>query len=160
MPDSPEHLSKRLLEEGQKTLGFFSVLPENQRDLTIYTEGSQWNIRQVLAHFVDAEDGFTTLINNVLQGGSGAPENFNIDSYNERHVARMQKISYKELLGQFQQCRERNADIVSRMTPEDLDRQGRHPFLGVATLSDMIKLIYRHNQIHLRDIRRSTEQTI
>jgi hypothetical protein len=31
--------------------------------------------------------------------------------------------------------------------------QGRHPFLGRAPLSEIIKIIYRHNQIHLREIR-------
>jgi hypothetical protein len=37
---------------------------------------------------------------------------------------------------------------------DDLAKQGRHPFLGTASLSDMIKLMYMHNQIHIRDIRR------
>ena len=156
MPDSPEQLSRRMLEEGKKTLAFFCNLPESQRDLTVYSDGSQWNIQQVLAHFVDAEHSFTSLIENVLQGGSGAPEDFNINTYNERHVARMQDISFDELVRQFQQFRERNVEIVSRVSLEDLERQGRHPFLGTASLSDMIKLIYRHNQIHLRDIRRLT----
>jgi DinB superfamily len=156
VPDNPEHLSKRLLEEGQKSLSFFRDLPESQRDLMVYSDGSRWSVRQVLAHFVDAENGFTSLIEDVLKGGSGTPEDFNIDMYNERHVARMQDIPFEELLEQFQQYRENNAGIVFRITPEDLDRQGRHPFLGLASLSDMIKLIYRHNQIHLRDIRRLT----
>ena len=156
MPDSPEHLSQRLMEEGQKTANFFRELPESQRDLKVYSEGMQWTVRQVLAHFVDAEDGFASLINNVLQGGTGAPEDFNIDVYNERHIARMQDIPYEKLLEKFQQSRERNARTVSRISLQDLDRQGRHPFLGLASLNDMIKLIYRHNQIHLRDIRRLT----
>ena len=157
MPDHPEHLSKRLLEEGQKALAYFSNLPESQRELTVYSDGSQWNIRQILAHFVDAEESFTLLIEDVLQGGSGVPEDFNINVYNEKHVARMRDIPYDKLLSRFKQSRERNAEIVSTITLEDLDRQGRHPFLGMAALGDMIKLIYRHNQIHLRDIRHLTE---
>jgi hypothetical protein len=40
------------------------------------------------------------------------------------------------------------------MQPADLERIGRHPFLGVAPLVEMIKLVYRHNGIHIRDARK------
>jgi hypothetical protein len=35
-----------------------------------------------------------------------------------------------------------------------LEKTGRHPFLGVTTLREMIKMIYIHNQTHYRDLRR------
>jgi len=44
--------------------------------------------------------------------------------------------------------------LVASMSTDDLARQGRHPFLGQATLSEMIKMVYRHNQIHYRDLRK------
>jgi hypothetical protein len=41
------------------------------------------------------------------------------------------------------------------MQDPDLAKLGRHPFLGITSLEDIIKMVYRHNQIHMREIRRS-----
>jgi len=46
---------------------------------------------------------------------------------------------------------------VQKMQESDLERKGRHPFLGITTLEEMLKLIYRHTMIHQRDIRRALE---
>jgi hypothetical protein len=40
------------------------------------------------------------------------------------------------------------------MQPADLANTGRHPFLGWVAVEDIIKMLYRHDQIHLRDLRR------
>lgn len=154
MPDTPAYLSERLTEEGQKTREFIINLTQEQWALTIYSDGSQWTIRQLLGHFVSSEESFTRLIENVLHGGSGAPEDFNIDTYNERKVQQLDELSIAELITRYEQARNRNVVLVSEMSTDDLLKEGRHPFLGVVPLTDMIKLIYRHNQIHLRDIRR------
>jgi hypothetical protein len=37
----------------------------------------------------------------------------------------------------------------------DLERKGRHPYLGVVCLRDMIKMIYVHNHAHLRDVQKA-----
>jgi hypothetical protein len=37
----------------------------------------------------------------------------------------------------------------------DLERRGNDPYLGETSLGDMIKLTYRHPQIHMREIRKS-----
>jgi len=155
MPDTPQFLYERLLDEGKKSLAFFQGLSDEIWDLQIYTDGSQWSIRQILAHFVSTESAINRLIENILAGGSGASEDFNIDDYNERKVAELKDINRADLLKQFQIMRRTNAEIVAQFNQEDLDRIGRHPFLGVTSLTSIIKLLYRHNQIHLRDIRRA-----
>ena len=43
--------------------------------------------------------------------------------------------------------------MVAGLTPADLDRRGRHPWLGEADLRSVLKLLYRHPMIHLRDVR-------
>ena len=154
MPDTPAYLAGRLSKEGQKTQEFFKDLTPEQWALTVYSDGSQWTIRQILSHFVASEVSFTRLIENVLRGGSGAPEDFDTDAYNERKVRQLQEISSTDLIAQYGQVRERNVELVSGMSADDLLREGRHPFLKVAPVKDMVKLIYRHNQIHQRDIRR------
>ncbi len=154
MTDTPEHLTKRLLEEGEKILAFFQALSPDRWDQQVYTEGSHWTVRQVLAHFVAAEYSLARLVANIQAGGAGAPQDFNIDAYNERKVAELGETSPQVLMERFSRQRRQTADQVARIPPEDLSRTGRHPFLGVIPLEEIVKLIYRHNGIHVREVRK------
>ena len=54
---------------------------------------------------------------------------------------------------QYERVRQATIKKVRALPDQDLGKMGRHPYLGVASLADIIKLIYRHNQIHQRDFR-------
>lgn len=153
MGDSPARLAERLRIEGEKTQAYFASLPEQAWDALIYTEESTWKLHEILAHFVSAETGFGELIDQILAGGSGAAEDFDLNRFNRSQVLKRQAVPGAELMAQFSQQRAQNISRVARMQPADLERQGRHPFLGLTTLEEMIKMIYRHNQIHQREIR-------
>jgi hypothetical protein len=154
MADTPEGLSEKLLREGEKVLAFFEDLDHERLERTVYTEGAVWRVREVLAHFVSTERAFTSLIENVISGGSGAPEGFDIDAYNQRKVAALKDKPAQDLLADFRELRLSTVDSVSKLDGEQLQRLARHPFLGVVPLVDIIKLVYRHNQIHMRDVRK------
>jgi hypothetical protein len=155
MSETPLRLQERLLNEGMRSVDFFRAMTPEQLDYTVYSDGSCWKIRQILAHFVSSEQAYGVLISDLLSGGHGAPEGFDIDNFNEDEVSKMVDLESQALLAQYEELRRSNANLVSRMQPEDLARVGRHPFLGVASLEEIIKLLYRHNQIHQRDIRRA-----
>jgi hypothetical protein len=155
MSETPLRLQERLLNEGMRSVDFFRAMTPEQLDYTVYSDGSCWKIRQILAHFVSSEQAYGVLISDLLSGGQGAPEGFDIDNFNEDEVSKMVDLESQALLAQYEELRRSNANLVSRMQPEDLARVGRHPFLGVASLEEIIKLLYRHNQIHQRDIRRA-----
>ncbi|MCK4897363.1 MAG: DinB family protein [Anaerolineales bacterium] len=154
MSETPEHLKNRLIKEGQKSLDYFRTFSSDEWDRIIYTEGSCWTVHQVLAHFVAAEDGFHQLIEDILAGGFGTPVDFDINIYNERKVEKLIDISASSLMMRFSKVRRRTVGLVAGMDQSDLAKQGRHPFLGVSSLADIIKLIYRHNQIHIREVRK------
>jgi uncharacterized damage-inducible protein DinB len=158
VPDTTDSLSTRLVNEGEKTFDFFASLSNEQLERTVYSEGACWNVRQILAHFVSAEMAFLELLSDVLAGGMGAPEGFDIDTFNQKKVATLQDASVSDLLDQFRELRQQTSSTVSQIGPETLERTARHPFLGIAPLVAIIKLIYRHNQIHLRDVRRIIEE--
>ena len=154
MADTPQRLAERLSEEGEKVCAFYNGLTPQQWEVQVYSEGSCWTARQILAHFDITETNITRLIQDVLAGGGGAPENFDLDAFNERTVAARQNLAPGELVSHFAAHRKKTVELVRQMSDEDLTKTGRHPFLGIAPLVDIIKLMYRHNQIHLRDIRR------
>lgn len=154
MGDSPDRLAARMQSEGEKTAAFFRELAPDEWQLKVYEAGTSWSVRQILAHFVSTESGFHDLIENILEGGKGSPDDFDIDRYNERHVAKLEAFEQQTLIEEFLAWRQKNIALVQGMQPVDLERQGRHPFLGIVPLEEIVKLLYRHNQIHLRDVRR------
>lgn len=153
------HMAGRLLREGEKAVAFFRSLSPEQLQQQVYTDGSCWQVRQILAHFVAAEASMTRLVENILAGGAGTPEDFNLDAYNERKVSALQDLPVEDLLREFSERRAATADLAARLSPDELARTGRHPFLGVVPVQEIIKMFYLHNQIHLREIRKALSQS-
>lgn len=154
MPETSAFLSERLKSEGEKIAAFFAALTPDQWAAEVYTEGGLWTVRSVLAHFVTAERGFLALFEGIRAGGEGAPEDFSIDRYNASQQEKTSSLTPDVLLAQFTAVRAEMAAWVAGLTEADLAREGRHPFLGQTTLAEMVKMIYLHNQIHLRDLRK------
>ncbi|MGE5223699.1 MAG: DinB family protein [Omnitrophica WOR_2 bacterium] len=153
MGDKVTRLKQRLSQEGEKAAGFFAKLEPAQLDQMVYTDGACWKVRQVLAHFVSAEANIGWIIADIYSGGQGAPENLDIDEFNEQDVPRYEGTAAGELIERFLKYRRRTASLISSMNEEDLARQGRHPYLGITSIEEIAKLLYIHNQIHIRDIR-------
>lgn len=153
MSASVEFLINRLRDQGEKTIQFFRNISPDKWDVTIYSDGSQWTTHQVLCHFAQAESSLCRLVEQIAGGGQSEPEDFNLDAYNEYKVSIINKLTEDELIKLFNQNRQKTIDFVSQLTESDLEKRGWHPYLGMAALVDIIKLIYRHNQIHIREIR-------
>lgn len=154
MPETPERLAERLSSESQKTVEFFRSLSPAQWDCIVYTDGPVWTARHLLAHFVSAEQALKRLVEDVYAGGAGTPEDFDIDGFNAGEVAELVRRTPDALLHEFKASRLAFIALVTQMETADLANRGRHPFLGWVALEDMIKMLYRHDQIHLRDLRR------
>ena len=111
-------------------------------------------MHHILAHFVVTEASIARLVKYILQGNPGVPEDFDIDQYNEREVNCFSKLPVDMVLQRFMERRGETIELVSQMSDDDLEKRGRHPWFGITTVEEMIKLMYRHNQIHQRDIRK------
>ena len=154
---TPAWLAERLKKEGERVVAYFSSLTDAQWNTEVYSEGATWTIRNVLAHFVTSERGLLRLFDRIRGGGPGAAEDFSIDYYNARQQEKTRNLVPEELLKQYVEVRADMVEWVSRLSQEDLSVEGRHPFLGQVPLVEMVKMIYLHNQIHFRDIRKLTE---
>lgn len=155
--DEVGHLRRRLEAEGEKTLTFFRRLAPQEWDQAVYTTGSAWRVRHVLAHFVSAERGTLRYMRQAVEGGPGVPRDFDIDAFNESEVPRLTELPDAELLAAFRQARLETAEFVGGLTSSDLDRRGYHPWFGDADLRFMLKLTYRHPMLHLRDVRQALD---
>jgi uncharacterized damage-inducible protein DinB len=148
-------LAEKLRSEGERFVSIFTGLADDQWQKEVYTEGATWTIRNVLAHFVTSERGLLQLFENVRQGGEGAAQDFSIDRYNAAMQERAKEAAPQELLEQYKSIRAEAVAWTSGLSEADLDKQGRHPFLGTTTIREMVKMLYIHNLTHYRDMKKA-----
>ena len=159
MESTPAGFVDKLRLEGAKTTDFFRDLPAHAWHVPVYTDGAQWTAHELLTHIVSTEIAIQSLMRDIMEGGSGSPPDFDIDLFTQDQVDRLGTSSNSDLLQEFQRQRAASIELVGQMQAEDLSRQGRHPFLGIAPFEDIIKLLYRHVQIHQRDIRKNIQSS-
>jgi uncharacterized damage-inducible protein DinB len=154
-----KELAEKLRKEGERLSEFFGTLPANQWTAEVYTENAVWTIRSVLSHLMTTERAFVKVFENILQGGEGVSEDFVIDRYNARQQEKTKDLDPKELLEQYRGFRSDMIGLVTRINDSDLEKAGRHPYLGKTTMREMNKMVYIHNQIHYRDIKKVLSQS-
>jgi len=147
-------LAEKLKTEGEKIIRIFSDLTDDQWQAQVYTEGETWTIRNVLSHFVTSERGLVKLFEQIRQGGTGAADDFSIDRYNAAQQEKTKDLTPAEFLEQYKAVRANSVNWVLGLKEEELEIKGRHPFLGETILREMIKMLYLHNQIHYRDLKK------
>jgi uncharacterized protein (TIGR03083 family) len=157
MSNRQDLIVKRLHDEGEKTAAFFRALGEAEYAQQVYVTGPQWRVRDVLAHFVSAERTFLFYGRDILGGGDGAPEDFEIDEFNATQVPEFREAAPAELIAMFAEARAETVAMARAMRDDDLSRLGRHPWFGRVPVEQMLKLIYRHTMLHERDVRRALE---
>jgi len=147
-------LADKLQSEGDKFTALFAGLTDTQWQAEVYTEGETWTLRNVLSHFVTSERGLVRLFEQIRLGGAGAADDFSIDRYNTAQQQKTKDISPQQLLEQYKEVRADSVAWTLSLSESDLDKQGKHPFLGMTTIREMIKMLYLHNQIHYRDMKK------
>jgi hypothetical protein len=147
-------LADKLKTEGEKFFALFAGLTDTQWQAEVYTEGETWTLRNVLSHFVTSERGLVRLFEQVRQGGAGAADDFSIDRYNAAQQQKTKDLTPQELLEQYKAVRADSIAWTVSLEEADLEKQGKHPFLGMTTIREMIKMLYLHNQIHYRDMKK------
>ncbi|HET6846926.1 MAG TPA: DinB family protein [Anaerolineales bacterium] len=153
--DEVSMLVAKLRQDGEKLNSYLLPLNEQAQLKVVYTEGAVWTVRSVLAHLMSAEKEFLRLFQEIQRGGGGVEEGFSIDRFNAHEQARYEQLTWEETLVAFRDVRGEMVRLVAAFSAADLERTARHPHLGITNLREMVKMIYIHDQIHLRDIRRA-----
>ncbi len=141
------------LEKGRsKTRQILSSLAPAQWARIVYEGPSAWDVRDLLAHFVSAEERLLELAQDVASGGAGIPEGYDYDAFNAEEQRRLKKQSPEELLRALDKARQVTLEWLRTVDDAQLDRLGRHPTLGDVTLEMMATAIYAHQLLHMRDL--------
>jgi hypothetical protein len=113
-----------------------------------------WSAFDVVGHLIHGErTDWMPRVKMVLQFG----ETKTFESFDRGgHVRDSQGKSLGQLLDEFSRLRSANLDELRALNlrQEDLDRRGRHPALGVVTLSELLATWAAHDLTHLHQISR------
>jgi hypothetical protein len=155
MADRRTEIIAKLEENLKSTLSFFKSFSSDQLNVQVYTDGAEWTVKQVLAHFITIERSMHWLFKDILSGGSGSPDDFDVDRFNLTQTRKLDSLTVEELIEQFKLVRKGTIDIVRGMTEQDLNREGMHAFHGYGKLERFIIWAYEHVRIHENDIRKA-----
>jgi hypothetical protein len=144
------------LEKGcEDSIAFFKSLTAEELAVQVYQDGAEWTAKQVLAHFITIERSMHWLFKNISSGGSGSPEDFDIERFNRTQTSKLDGRTLTELISQFRAVREETISVVRELSEEDLDREGLHAFHGHGKLERFIRWAYEHARIHEDEIRQA-----
>ena len=127
-------------------------LPENW---THRNEGDDtWSVFDILGHLIHGErTDWMPRIAIILEHGESRP----FDAFDRFAQARESEgKSFEDLLDEFARLRSDNLQQLRSMNirPEDMQRRGRHPSLGIVTLSNLLATWAAHDLTHLHQISR------
>jgi hypothetical protein len=122
---------------------------------TFRNEGEDtWSVFDVVGHLIHGErTDWIQRAKVVLQFGETQP----FKPFDRQGFAQERRVkSLGELLDEFARLRSENLDELRALNlrPEDLALRGRHPALGVVTLSELLATWAAHDLTHLHQISR------
>jgi hypothetical protein len=153
--DTATQLANKLSTEGERTTRYFSQLNEAAWSQSVYADGSHWNVRQVFEHMITSEEKLLDIFKAVAAGKGGSVEALDVDAANARLTGALSALASRGVLAQYAETRATTVAWIRRLTDSQLAARGRHPAMGETTLEEMLKMIYLHNQMHVRDVKRT-----
>lgn len=154
MGERVDKLVARLDKGGRKTAEILGNLSDGHWRMALYEGPPTWTVRDLLAHFLSAEEGLLHTAQDIAAGGPGVPEGFDYDQFNAGEQSRLAGLPPDGLLADLATARGLTIAWVAGLDEADLDRLGRHPALGEITLEMFINAIYGHQLMHMRDLQR------
>jgi hypothetical protein len=116
--------------------------------------GNTWTVSTVVAHLIHCEyEDWMPRARHILQAGEAQPF---APLDREGHARYKGGKTLVQLLDEFARARAKNLDELRALKPtaQDLERRGRHPALGVVTLSQLLATWAAHDLTHLHQISR------
>jgi hypothetical protein len=147
-----DELVARLRKGGRKTAEILGGLNDDQWQAVLYEGPPTWTVRDLLAHFLSAEEGLLRVAQDIAAGGPGAPEGFDHDEYNTSEQARLAGLPLHALLADLAEVRQTAIEWVAGLDETALDHTGHHPALGEVTLETSINAMYGHQLMHMREL--------
>ncbi len=134
-------------------------LDDEAWETAVYSDESQstWTIADLFRHTVDAERSMTSLMQQIQQGGSGVPDDFDLTRWNARRVEKTQHKTPTDLIKDMAINRNNLLQFINTLEPDDWQKKGRHGSMRIMTIAQICHLIADHEQSHLFEIQKTLD---
>lgn len=152
MEHNPDHTIALLARTPATLTALLRDLPE---EWTLRNEGEKtWSAFDVMGHLIHGErTDWMPRVRRILEAGeSRAFDPF--DRWAQERESEGKSLPH--LLDEFAELRTRNLNAFRALNlqPQDFGRRGRHPALGIVTLSELLATWAAHDLTHLHQISR------
>ena len=151
----PQNLNDTITLLSRTPPALNALLRDLPETLTMRNEGDKsWTAFDVVGHLIHAErTDWIPRAKIILQFGDTQP----FAPFDRLgHLRETEGKSLGQLLDEFARVRSESLDELRKLKlqPKDLDRAGRHPALGVVTLSELLSTWAGHDLTHLHQVSR------
>ena len=115
-----------------------------------------WNALDIVGHLIVGErTDWLPRVRIIMENGEARPFDA-FDRFAQSKETQDKWVEIDQLLGDFARLRTENLTALRALNlqPEDLARRGRHPALGVVTLSELLATWAVHDLTHLHQLSR------
>jgi DinB family protein len=150
-----QNLQQTLALLGRTPAALNALLRDLPEQWTHSNEGARtWSPFDIVGHLIEGErSDWMARAKIILQHGESRP----FDRFDRTSFERMpQDVSIGERLDEFSHLRSANLNELRALNlqPLDLEKRGRHPALGIVTLSELLATWAAHDLTHLHQISR------
>ncbi|MGE5139051.1 MAG: DinB family protein [Rudaea sp.] len=121
-------------------------------ELLLRMPGSEWSIKDALAHLGGNEALMTKALQNIATGSQESEREFDNEAENRAQIARGRQESLAEVLQDLEESRRRLLELLDGLNQEQLERRGSHPYQGEMTVREFLTVIFTHEETHTREI--------
>lgn len=121
-------------------------------EVQVYSDGAQWNIRQLTIHLADSDKGQSRVVQAVAGGQDLIPPDFDIERYNLRMTEKRAEVTASEARASLSESRANFLEWLNEVDESLLDCSGRHASLRILTVEEFLNVMADHERSHARDI--------
>ena len=153
MSERKNKLRQAIQADDAASMAIFKRLTAEQWDQPVPSdEGANWKARDVLSHAAVSESGQLVVIQRVLTGQGGVPEDFDITRYNRRSVQKQAERTVDDLLASLAQSHAQVLAALDNVSETDLDKTGRHARGDTLTIEQFFHRITEHRRQHAEEL--------
>jgi len=156
--DKKNELKQKLAQSKQALEVVLNTLSPEQWEVKVFSEESNWTIKEIVAHLIDGETGMSIQVHKVRKGRETVPEGFDLDTWNNSLQKRWGEIpTPTTLMQKLAETRAKTLENLDTIKDEEWTLQGRHPSQGILTIEQYYLTIAGHEAIHTEDIRKAVD---
>ena len=143
---------KQTLTESRQHLDYVLDQVGDRWETQVYSDGAQWNVRQLLLHLAISHQGLNNQVMGIAEGREVVPADFDINRYNQRSVEKRAEMTIDEVRASLLETHSALIGWLDAADDKVLDKTGRHASLNIYSVEEIVQNVADHERGHADDL--------